>query len=477
MTLDQNKESFLSVILIITLTASFIFLWGVKFGNFQLRLIILILLVPSTIKIFKDLKKKNFTFLKYFIILSLFLSLQIIVNLILEQKIISSYSLFGTLFFLSLFVISYYYNEIINYNLDLLINIFFLIFFTSSFLAIFNYKNDVPFFCGGIPNFLGITTFIDETGERVLVDLDKPHLFNISFREYIFSENSHLAMMAPGVLAYSIFKSIDKKSSNLFKFSTILFFLICAVKSSTTLLLGVPLSLLFIIFSNFKIISKKTLFIYILIIIGSFTIIMMSKECMSRLPSFNKLKQIYTIDSSKIILNLDRVIVTEPNKRLSGGSGREIKENLVNKLNNFLNLEGSLSSSVFLHSIVIAKKSFINKPFGWGLNRYDQAFNYYNKKISLQPEDAIDYLYNNKDASNNFVKILVEFGFLSLFFYFFIIVYSINRLVPLEHKLFFIPLIIVQSIRGAGYFNGGFALIIFLILFSYINSIKSNKIK
>ena len=108
MTLDQNKESFLSVILIITLTASFIFLWGVKFGNFQLRLIILILLVPSTIKIFKDLKKKNFTFLKYFIILSLFLSLQIIVNLILEQKIISSYSLFGTLFFLSLFVISYY---------------------------------------------------------------------------------------------------------------------------------------------------------------------------------------------------------------------------------------------------------------------------------------------------------------------------------------------------------------------------------
>ena len=203
----------------------------------------------------------------------------------------------------------------------------------------------------------------------------------------------------------------------------------------------------------------------------------MSKECMSRLPSFNKLKQIYTIDSSKIILNLDRVIVTEPNKKLSGGSGREIKQNLVSKLNNFLNLEGSLSSSVFLHSIVIAKKSFINKPFGWGLNRYDQAFNYYNKKIALHPEDAIDYLYNNKDASNNFVKILVEFGFLSLFFYFFIIVYSINKLVPLEHKLFFIPLIIAQSIRGAGYFNGGFALIVFLILFSYINSIKRNKIK
>jgi hypothetical protein len=475
MTLDQNKESLLSVILIITLTVSFIFLWGVKFGNFQLRLIVLILLVPSTIKIFKDLKKKNFTFLKYFIILSLFLSLQIIVNLILDQKMIGFYSLFGAFFFLSLFVISYYYNEIINYNLDLLINIFFLIFFTSSFLAIFNYKVDALYFCGGVPNFLGISTFIDEaTGLRL--PIRKPYLFSLSFKEYIFSENSHLGMMAPGVLAYSIFKSIEKNSSNLFKFSTILFFLICAIKSSTTLLLGVPLSLLFIIFSNFKFISKKTLFTYILIIIGSFTIIMMSEECMSRLPSFNKLKQIYTIDSSKIILNLDRVIISETDEKLPDDS-REIKQKLANNLSNFLNLEGNLSSSIFLHSIVIAKKSFIKKPFGWGLNRYDQAFNYYNKKISLHPEDAIDYLYNNKDASNNFVKMLVEFGFLSLFFYFFIIVYSINRLVPLEHKLFFIPLIIVQSIRGAGYFNGGFALIVFLILFSYINSIKSNKIK
>ena len=41
-------------------------------------------------------------------------------------------------------------------------------------------------------------------------------------------------------------------------------------------------------------------------------------------------------------------------------------------------------------------------------------------------------------------------------------------------KLIYLPLIITQSIRGAGYFNGGFLLIVFIMLFTYIN-ISKNK--
>jgi hypothetical protein len=41
-------------------------------------------------------------------------------------------------------------------------------------------------------------------------------------------------------------------------------------------------------------------------------------------------------------------------------------------------------------------------------------------------------------------------------------------------KLFYLPFVITQSLRGAGYFNGGFALIVFLMLFTYIRVYKKN---
>ena len=34
---------------------------------------------------------------------------------------------------------------------------------------------------------------------------------------------------------------------------------------------------------------------------------------------------------------------------------------------------------IYFHALMIAKKSIIEKPFGWGLNRYDKAFDYFNK--------------------------------------------------------------------------------------------------
>ena len=48
----------------------------------------------------------------------------------------------------------------------------------------------------------------------------------------------------------------------------------------------------------------------------------------------------------------------------------------------------------------------------------------------------------------------------------------INKSIPIELKLFYLPIIISQSIRGAGYFNGGFILIAFLMLFTYIDQNK-----
>ena len=41
---------------------------------------------------------------------------------------------------------------------------------------------------------------------------------------------------------------------------------------------------------------------------------------------------------------------------------------------------GNLSAGVYFKALNIAKQSILEKPFGWGLNRYDKAFEYFNKK-------------------------------------------------------------------------------------------------
>tara|TARA_B100000686_G_C15949150_1_gene552643 strand:- start:164 stop:529 length:366 start_codon:yes stop_codon:yes gene_type:complete len=119
---------------------------------------------------------------------------------------------------------------------------------------------------------------------------------------------------------------------------------------------------------------------------------------------------------------------------------------------------------------MVAKYSILKKPLGWGFNRYVEAFNTYNE--SYPPKrDLLNYL-NNKDGSNLFVKLVVEFGIFSILLFIFILNYLVSNNIKLEEKLFLMPLIITQMIRGAGYFNGGFILIVLLMIYSYIRSKK-----
>ena len=61
----------------------------------------------------------------------------------------------------------------------------------------------------------------------------------------------------------------------------------------------------------------------------------------------------------------------------------------------------------------LLKRSIIEKkPFGWGINRYDKAFEFFNKK--KPPKVEVLKNYNNKDGTNNFVKIIVELGVFGL---------------------------------------------------------------
>ena len=383
-----------------------------KYEYFQLRFFILLLLVPCIFKFYLDLKAKNYNFLIYFLFLFITLFVHTGLNLYHEQVELTNYSLFGIIFLLSIFIISYYYFDYINDNIDFIIKFFTVIFLSSCIYAIYDYHPDAELFCGGIPVLNPSIEQIELFGSRVS-DVQ------LSFREYIFPENSHLGMIAPSIVAYFIYKITNQKFSVFSSFFMIIFIIICfIVKSSTTLYVGTVLSLVTIILFNFKVFNKKTLISFFILIVFSITILLSDSECRARfVPTYG------SFISPLTIINSDRVI---------GG----INKDLANKIENTMNTSGNLSSGIYFHALMIAKKSIIEKPFGWGINRYDQAFSHYNK---IQPAkiERLNF-YNNKDGTNN------------------------------------LPFIITQSIRGAEYFNGGFLLIVFIMLFTYISVYKKN---
>ena len=439
------------------LFVSFIFLSGARYDFFQLRFFVLILLIPCGLKIITDLFNKNFKSLIIFFLFFFILISHSYINIFHEKTIITKYNLFGIFLLSFIFVISFYFYEYFNINITKVIKLFLLLFFTSVSLSFLDFKNDAPFFCGGIPNIFEFLKFTEKYSPNGF-DIERIGDLKLSFKEYLFPENSHLGMIAPSIIIYLIYINITKKTSKLLKFSTVIFIILCLIKSSTTLLLGTIFSLLLLVSLNFKYIPIKVLVSYISIIIIFALILITSKECRSRfVPIYSSTNNINQLNNG--MKKIETV--------------GEISPKFASKINSFFGVSGNLSSGVYFHSLMIAKKSILYKPFGWGINRYDKAFEYFNNKNPSK--NALLNTLNNKDGTNNLVKLLVEIGVFSLVFYFFCLLFIIKKNIPLEYKLFYLPFIVTQSLRGAGYFNGGFSLIIFLMLFTYV-SLNKNKL-
>ena len=460
---DIIKKNFLSENIIQLqinfLFISFIFLSGLKYDFFQFRFFVLILLIPCGFNIIKDCINKNFKNIKIFFFFLFILFAHSFLNIYFENTNITKYNLLGIFFLTFIFIISFYFYENFNKNIFNIVKFFLLLFFISVLLSLLNFKNDAPFFCGGIPNIFSILKSYEQYFPKGsleslnYLDLDRINEIKFSFKEFLFPENSHLGMIAPGVMIYLLHKSFTKNVSKLFKFITCLFIIICLIKSSTTLLIGTILSLILLITLNFKVIPKNTLIAFSCVLIIFSFVLISSKECRTRfVPIYkfynnsNDIKEIATVG--------------------------EINSKLASKIKNMMGTGGSLSSSVYFHALMIAKKSIFEKPFGWGVNRYDKAFEYFNKKNPSKIEGLNSY--NNKDGTNNFVKMIVEFGVFALIIYFFFFLFLVNKKIPIEYKLFYLPFVVTQSLRGVGYFNSGFSLIVFFMLFTYLKLNKKN---
>ena len=289
-------------------------------------------------------------------------------------------------------------------------------------------------------NFLGLIYFYFNDGIRIVDSCNLVLVDNI-----VFHENSHYAMMTVSIFIYYIFEKINLRNS-IFIF---LLSLNSLVYLSLTLIVGLIASLLIclIILVIHKINKKKIL----LMLIFFLSILLLSKNnCTNRIT--------HLVEKT----NFDLITVKKNN----------FDVNTYTKLSEFKELfeTKNLSSEVINIAILNTIHTFEQgKIFGWGFNSYNRAYedNFETIKNKYYPNHDLKYelfTLNKSDARSVLLKIINEFGILSLIFLYFAYKFILNKSVDLKIKSFISSLLVTQLISGAGYFNGGFAVFLFLMI-------------
>lgn len=471
--IQDRKEKLKESLLIISIF-SFIVLFDVNF-----RWLILIFAPYVFVAIVNNIKYKNYNFFWIGLILLTFLFSHLIINNLLNEFELTGHHVLSILLCLYIFYLSYFfYSEILKLK-RILINSFFILFLFSSILGIFNSKIDAPFFCGGIKNFLysiddlflkssnfflGRFEYEFQRVQRIDTILAQEIFSNInlSFGEYLFKENSHLGMIAPAFILTFLYRVTNFKINLLELILFFIFLILCFVKSSTTLLVGLFFSSLVIILFQYNKLNNKFIFSIIILLLFIISIFFSDKECKKRI--------IYDDSFSlQIEDEVNNFIIDEKSKNMTNITNSKFFNNLLNKYGT------NISSQVFFYNLNLTFFSIYEKPLGWGFQNYHNAHKLLSNKYLVKKIKNYDHnllQINNKDGSNNFNKILVEFGVIGILLYLFIFFYLINSRINIQEKIFLLSIVITQSVRGAGYFNGGFILIIFLIFMSYINARK-----
>ena len=428
-TLIKLEKIFLLTNLII-----FFFLWDVKYYltnlniNFDPRLLIIFSLMFIIFRI--HVSKNN---IKTALLLTFFIALHLIVNLCYDQTQFEIKHLKNILsfFIITLFCLHYKHLIILNIKKICLIFIFVSLTFliTKNFYFI-NYED--PFFCGFFKT-------------------------DSKFFQIIFQENSHFGMISPSIIFY-LLTTKNKLYENILLF---VFIIICYLYSSTTLVY----SLLFILFICLIFFYKKEFFLkkkYHIFLILTLTILSLSKySCNRKLYEFTKLDFINKQNYETHVNQINNFIgVNLGDKKLTNS---EKKELLINRIRPS---DVSITSQVFINGVQVAADTFLNKRFfGYGINNYEKGF-----EESVSKRQGFYYIndvkfINKNDGSSTALKVIVEFGIFAFIIPIYLIYFLINKKIPINNKLFFFSIILSQSLRGAGYFNGGFLISMILIIY------------
>ena len=323
-----------------------------------------------------------------------------------------------------------------------------------------------------------------------------------------FLESSHFGMVAIPVFLLNLFYLCKK--FNLFNFLLIVIYSIMMfIFFSTTIALGTILSIIIILFTNFRSINKK-FFLSLLIVLLAYVFLFLNLSGCSRKIT-DLFYHSYIISLEKIDLEKKKVLIGSDNQAknskiniyLDGGKYKiaklivyfydtiykykekkselkekksELKEKKSEpkeKIKKIINLSAdkreevfqkiNITSQVAQNSFVVALRTLYKKPLGVGLNRFQDAFtdeienqkNFYSREIMK---------INWNDGSANLNKLIGEFGYASFILFAYFIFFICSKKISIENKLFLFPLVLTQTIRGAGYFNGGYLVATTLII-------------
>ena len=489
----------------------FLFLWGFLYLTpepFPINIKLIIISLFS----FTIFNLLNFSFFKeilskFFLLFTIILLHKIFGDYFTQSFLILDYILLFFLF--NIIIFCYLKSDFINQNLEKLI--YLMIFLVFIYLIIEWIFGPVPLKSKMIDCNLGwfynrklfYLSQISDIKQNLIIPL-------------LFSENSHFGMIAVPIIIYLTIRTFKKENLN---YKSIMIFIITVlifgmVISTTYLTMISFISILTLLFSKTNKFQKIVLLFLVFYGIISISI---NYQCSSRLydTALNLKRNIiksakeYIIEKEKrsYYANFDlqdtkEMIVSEPlnlekDEKINNLEKDEKINTLITLLDkidlktdnayykviqplsnndrilqNAQNNPLNLSSEVFLHSTEVMIRSLNKNIYGYGFNNYIDAFEY-----NKEPENyrkIVEFL-NKKDASGNFVKILVEYGIFSLLFLCIIILYSRLKTISLENKLFFISIILTQLLRGAGYFNGGFIFAVSIILACILQNKKNYK--
>jgi hypothetical protein len=256
-------------------------------------------------------------------------------------------------------------------------------------------------------------------------------------------------MVIPVLFFYLLFKSNEHYS--LKNILIILYYLfILFAFSSTTLFVNTIILIVLYFFLDYKKFFKK-FFLFLIIILALFFVLVV-KKCNFKILNLKE--------------SISDTINIEKNLKESISDTINIEKNLYENYNSLpikQSFYKDFTVAVYVNSLKISVATLQDHFFGYGINNYNKAFiNYMGTKV-IPPYREI-YFLNYNDGSNNFAKLIVEFGIFSFFIIFLYFKYFFNIGTDKKNKFFMLGLITIQFFRGAGYFNGGFLLILIFMI-------------
>ena len=342
--------------------------------------------------------------------------------------------------------------------------------------------------------FIFLIFYYNFRNEGILFDLlFRCKLGFFYYTNYLFNETSHFAVVSAPIIVsfiYNIKIYIKKKITFTFY---ILFLIFVFGNFSLTFYLSL-MSAIFIIFISCKNLNKLSKYLFLILLIISN--IFFFKENIIPTSQLGSSKLHYT--KSLNIENCSSASLKKVKKYNSTNDREWFKGDVISnsdKLKHvFKKKKINMSVGIYIYSFYISKVSILQHPLGVGLKNYIHFRNYFDQTLEVDWKNVVEgeikfkekYMpilpgvilkFNLHSGSNNFSKLIVEFGLVGLFILLLVFAYCFSSKIDDNVKVILIPLIFAQLfIRATGYFNSGFliALIIVLILIIKLISKKSH---